>query len=375
MDFSLSEEQTLLQDSVVRYVTNDYDFRERQAAVATERGFSDAHWQQFAELGWLGVPLPEDCGGFGGRIEDTAVICEALGSGLVVEPYLPTILLAGRSLAAGGRTQLVSDIIEGETHGALAALERQSRQNFYDVATQAKSVDGGYVLDGSKALVLNGPAADVLIVTARTSGTNLDREGVSLFELPADSNGVTRHSIRLMDGSRAANVVLDNVEVGADRLIGDVDRAFEVLDPVIAEATISVCAEAVGIIDALCEKTIEYARTRNQFGVAIGSFQALQHRMVDMLMAKEQARSMLYRGVCEYQQADPAYCETLAAMKAVVGRHGRHVGEEAIQLHGGMGMTDELDIGHYVKRLMVLNQLFGDIDASLDTFAGTRYAA
>ncbi|MGB1883363.1 MAG: acyl-CoA dehydrogenase family protein, partial [Gammaproteobacteria bacterium] len=292
-----------------------------------------------------------------------------------VEPYLATILLAGRSLAAGGRTQLVSDIIEGETHGALAALERQSRQNFYDVATQAKSTDGGYVLNGSKALVLNGPAADVLIVTARTSGTNLDREGVSLFELPADSNGVTRQSIRLMDGSRAANLVLDHVEVGADRLIGDVDRAFEVLDPVIAEATIGVCAEAVGIIDALCAKTIEYARTRNQFGVAIGSFQALQHRMVDMLMAKEQARSMLYRGVCEYQQADPAYRETLAAMKAVVGRHGRHVGEEAIQLHGGMGMTDELDIGHYVKRLMVLNQLFGDIDASLDTFAGTRYAA
>ena len=375
MDFSLSEEQQLLKDSVTRYLENDYDFRDRQATVQTERGFSDQHWSQFAELGWLSVPLPESCGGFGGQIEDTAVLCEAFGRELVVEPFLATVMLGGKLLAAHGDDAIVGSIIEGGHHAALAALERQSRQDFCDVTTTADKHGDGYVLNGHKELVLNGMAADTLVVTARTSGERRDKDGITLFAVPASSDGIQRHAVQLMDGTRAAQIRLSTVAVNADQVLGTVGTGAELLAPVIAEAQIAVCAESVGLIDALCEKTLEYSRTRNQFGVAIGSFQALQHRMVDMLMSKEQARSMLYRGICELQQNEASWAESIAAMKAVVGRNGRHVGEEAIQLHGGMGMTDELDIGHYVKRLMVLTHLFGDIEASMKRFAQTRYAA
>jgi alkylation response protein AidB-like acyl-CoA dehydrogenase len=375
MDFALTEEQSLLKDSISKYLANDYDFRAGQGIAASELGFSAEHWASFAELGWLSVPFDEAIGGFGGAVEDTAVVLEEFGKGLVVEPYLSTVLLAGQLLARSGRADLVRSIIDGSLHCALAGLERQSRQNFHDVATTATAVADGFSLDGTKVLVMNGNAAQKLIVTARTLGNQFDKSGITLFVVDADATGITKTAIRSMDGSRLANIVFRDVVVPSSAMLGELNLAAELLSPVILEARIAVCAEAVGIIDLLCRKTVEYSQTRTQFGVAIGSFQALQHRMVDMLMAAQQSRSILYRAICEYQQGDTSAPATIAAMKALIGKHGRYVGEEALQLHGGMGMTDELDIGHYVKRLMVLNHLFGDADASLREFCRASYEA
>lgn len=378
MDFSLSEEQMLLQDSVSKYISNDYDFDQRRQLQTTSQGFSDKHWATFAELGWLTVPIAETAGGFGGKIEDSAVLMEEFGKGLVLEPYLANILLVGQLIARSGNAEAIAGplamIMEGSHQSALAIQERQGRQNFADVLTSASANGDGYRLNGTKALVLNGSAAQSLLVTARTGGAQFDRCGISLFLLDANTSGITRTAITMMDGSRVANVTLDDVSVPASAVLGEIGQAWTLLGPVIQEARIAVCAQAVGIMDVLYRKTVEYSQTRKQFDVAIGSFQALQHRMVDMFMAAEQSRSMVYRAICEYQQGDESAATTVAAMKAFVGRNARYVGEEAIQLHGGMGMTDELDIGHYVKRLMVLNYLFGDADDSLREFCAAAYA-
>ncbi len=375
MDFSLSEEQALLKDSVSKYINNDYDFEQRRELAATADGFSTQHWSSFAELGWLTIPFSEDVGGFGGNVEDTAVLMEEFGKGLVLEPFLATVLLAGQVIARSGTgDDRLADIMAGTHQSALAVQERQSRQNFQDVLTTATADAGGYTLNGSKVLVLNGGAAESLVVSARKSGGQFDRAGISLFLVDAGATGVTKTPIPMMDGGRAANIQLTNVAVAASALLGPVDDGWSLLEPIIQEASIAVGAEAVGVMDVLYRKTVEYSQNRQQFGVPIGSFQALQHRMVDMFMAAEQSRSMLYRAICEYQQDDSDAGATIAAMKSVIGRHGRHIGQEAIQIHGGMGMTDELDIGHYVKRGMVLNQLFGDANDSLHRFCTTAYA-
>jgi alkylation response protein AidB-like acyl-CoA dehydrogenase len=375
MDFSLSEEQSLLKDSISKYIANDYSFHDRQIIAQSEAGYSPTHWAQFADLGWLSVPFAEDVGGYGGRIEDTAILFEEFGKGLILEPFMSTVLLAGKLLARAGRDEIVRSIIDGTTQCSLAGLERQSRQNFRDIATTARTGDGGFVLDGTKTLVINGGSAETFIVSTRSAGDRCDRDGISLFLVDANALGVTKTTIPTMDGGRVTNISFDNVSVAKDALLGDLDKGWEPLDNVIQEARIAASAEAVGIIDTLCTKTVEYAKTRTQFGAAIGSFQALQHRMVDMLMAAQQSRSILYRAICEYQQGEDSAIATIAAMKALIGKSGRYVGEEAIQLHGGMGITDELDIGHYVKRLMVLNQLFGDVDSSVREFSDRMYAA
>ena len=375
MDFSLSEEQSLLKNSISKYIANDYSFHDRQIIAQSEAGYSPTHWAQFADLGWLSVPFAEDVGGYGGRIEDTAILFEEFGKGLILEPFMSTVLLAGKLLARAGRDEIVRSIIDGTTQCSLAGLERQSRQNFRDIATTARTGDGGFVLDGTKTLVINGGSAETFIVSTRSAGDRCDRDGISLFLVDANALGVTKTTIPTMDGGRVTNISFDNVSVAKDALLGDLDKGWEPLDNVIQEARIAASAEAVGIIDTLCTKTVEYAKTRTQFGAAIGSFQALQHRMVDMLMAAQQSRSILYRAICEYQQGEDSAIATIAAMKALIGKSGRYVGEEAIQLHGGMGITDELDIGHYVKRLMVLNQLFGDVDSSVREFSDRMYAA
>lgn len=374
MDFSLSEEQTLLKDSIGKYVANDYDFRDRQTTAQTELGYSSAHWAQLADLGWLSIPFSDDIGGYGGQIEDTAILCEEFGKGLVLEPFLPTVLLAGKLLEAMGRNDLVQSIIEGTAHCALAALERHSRQNFSEIQTTARRQNDGFVLHGEKTLVLRGGSADTLVVSARSSGERGNEDGISLFVVDSNVSGITKSTIPTMDGGRVANIAFDNVTVTNDALMGELGKGWPVLSNVIQQARIATCAEAVGIMDTLSTKTVEYTKTRTQFGTPIGGFQALQHRMVDMLMAAEQSRSILYRAICEYQQGDPSATATIAAMKALVGKNGRYVGEEAIQLHGGMGMTDELDIGHYVKRLMVLNHLFGDADNCVQEFSDITYA-
>ena len=379
MDFSLNEEQTLLRDSVAKYLANDYAFEQRRAVSDLEHGFSPDHWANFAELGWLTIPIAEAAGGYGGKVEDTAVLLEEFGKHLVLEPYLANVLLAGQLIARSGNSaaiaNVLSPLLEGTHQSTLAACERQSRQNYCDVLTTASEADGGYVLNGSKVLVANGGAAASLVVTARSGGSQFDRNGISLFVVEADAEGVMRNTVRMMDGTCAADITLNNVAVSSDALLGQSGEAYALLDPVLQEARIAVAAMMLGIMDELFSKTLEYTKTREQFGTPISSFQALQHRMVDMFMGAAQSRSMLYRAICEYQQGDSTAPATVAAMKSLIGKSARQIGSEAIQMHGGMGMTDELDIGHYVKSAMMLNQWFGDSDTSLREFCDLTYRA
>ncbi len=379
MNFDFSEEQTMLRDSVARFVQDDYDFDTRRSIVATEEGMSRQNWQTFAELGWLSVPFAEEHGGFGGGPVDVMVMMEEFGKGLVVEPYFATVVLFGGLLRAAGseaqQAQHIPGIIEGSTLGAFAYLERQSRYELNDVATRATADGDGFVLSGEKVAVANGANADMIVVSARTSGEQFDEQGISLFVVPADADGAERVSYRMMDGQVVANVVLKDVRVGADALLGQADSGYGVIQRVVQEALVALGAEALGLMGQLNTKTLEYAKTREQFGVAIGSFQALQHRMVDTFMSYEQAKSMVYRAVCALESNDKDVTRTIHAMKVMVDKCARHIFEEAIQLHGGMGLTDELDIGHYAKRLMMINATLGDGDYHQAQFNGLSYSA
>ncbi|NIB41968.1 pimeloyl-CoA dehydrogenase small subunit [Pseudomaricurvus alkylphenolicus] len=371
MNFDYTEEQNMLKDSVARFVQDQYDFEARCKVAALEEGYSADNWKTFAELGWLSIPFAEEHGGFGGNVVDTMLLMEELGKGLVLEPFLATVVLFGGLLSRGAadQQQYIGSVIEGSLQGAFAYAERQSRFNLNDVATQAIANGDGYRLNGEKIVVLNGAVADKLIVSARTSGSQLDSAGISLFLVDANAKGVARQGYRMMDGQKVANILLQDVEVTSADLVGELDQGLALMQSVISEATVAVGAEAVGIMDKLQATTVEYTKTREQFGVAIGSFQALQHRMVEMFMACEQTRSLLYRAACS-QSADQAQADRdVLALKVMVGRAGKLVGDEAFQLHGGIGMTDELDVGHYVKRLMMINTLFGDADFSQQRFA------
>lgn len=380
MNFSLTEEQQMLQDSASRFVGQDYSFERRQKDVNLSQGFDPELWRQMADLGWLAVPFSEANGGFGGDATDLMVLMEQFGKGLVASPYLPTILLFGRTLDLGASGALCQDLIprliDGQLQGSLAFMERQARYQLFDVRTSAVREGEDFLISGEKTLLLNGSAADKLIVSARTSGNQLDENGISLFLVDADAAGVSRTDYRLMDGQRAANLHLRQVRVKADQLIGGEDTGLPLLQQVIDQATSGMCAEALGLMSQLTNATIEYSKARKQFGVTIGSFQVLQHRMVDMFTACEQTRSLLYRAICSADKPDsPEHRKNLHALKMLTGRKGKAVGNEAIQLHGGMGMTDELDVGHYVKRLMVLNSLFGDADYHQQHLAALSLAA
>ena len=364
MNFEFTEEQQMVRDSIARFVQDDYDWDTRRDIVASESGISDKAWQTFAELGWLSIPFAEEDGGFGGNIVDTMVIMEEIGKGLIVEPYLPSVLLFGGLLARAGnegqRAQWLPSVIDGSTSGAFAYLERQSRFEMADCKTQAAASGDGWVLNGEKVVVFNGANCNQLMVLARTSGEQWDRDGLSLFVVAADAAGVERVSYAMMDGQRVANITFTDVALSADALVGEAGGAMEAVEAVVREATIGLMAEAVGCMGTLNAKTVEYTKTREQFGVAIGSFQSLQHRMVETMIAYEQAKSLLYKAVCEYRQ-DPASADaTVNALKVLVDRNAKLVYGEAIQMHGGMGITDELDIGHYAKRLMMINTTFGD---------------
>jgi alkylation response protein AidB-like acyl-CoA dehydrogenase len=373
MNFNLSEEQAMIKDSVARFVADDYNFDQRRQNVAMDKGFNPANWQTFAELGWLSIPFPEALGGFGGNAVDTMVIMEEFGKGLVVEPYVATVLLFGGLLAHSGdgelQQQLIAKIIDGSLQGSFAYLERQSRFELCDVKTSAVAEGDNYRLNGEKTVVFNGSAADKIIISVRTSGEQYDENGISLFIVDADADGLNRTDYRLMDGQRASNISLDNVVVSKSQLIGELDQGFSLIQSVVAETTRAICAEAVGIMQKLTETTVEYSKTREQFGTAIGKFQALQHRMVDMFIAGEQTRSLLYRAVCSAEANSDETKKDLLALKVMVGRAGTLIGGEAIQLHGGMGMTDELDVGHYAKRLMMINTTFGDADYNQARFS------
>jgi alkylation response protein AidB-like acyl-CoA dehydrogenase len=377
MNFEFTEEQIMVRDSVARFIQDDYGFDGRQSIAASEEGISRDVWGTFAELGWLSIPFAEEHGGFGGGAVDVMLVMEQLGKGLVLEPYLATVLLFGGLLQKGGspelQAQYIPKIIEGSCLGAFAYLERQSRYAIADVQTTATAQNGGYVLNGEKVVVLNGSNADQVIVSARTSGEQCDEAGISLFLLPMDSAGLEKISYRMMDGQLVANLTLKDVAVPAGNLVGELDQGFELIQSVVVEANMALAAEALGIMEQLNSKTLEYTKTRKQFGVAIGSFQALQHRMVDTFMAYEQTRSLLYRAVCALTDEKEDAATAVHALKVMVDRAGRLIYGEAIQLHGGMGLTDELDIGHFAKRLMMINTTFGNGDYHQAQFNALRY--
>ena len=374
MDIALSEEQQLLKDSAERFIERDYTFDTRRKLVETEEGFDRAIWQQFAELGWLGLGMPEDHGGLDGSLADTAVLMEALGRGLVVEPYLSTVLLGGGLLRHGGsadqQAALIPPVIAGETLLAFAFIERQSRYNLANVETTARADGDGFVLDGAKGVVMHGASADKLIVSARTSGDSRDEAGISLFLVDGSANGVERRGYPTVDGLHGAEVILDGVAVSGSDMIGPAGEAFPLIERVIDEASVATCAEAVGVMAVLVDATVEYLKTREQFGAPIGSFQVLQHRAVDMFNELELSRALVHRAAAAIASSDDALnrARAASAAKVQVGRAGKLIGQQAIQLHGGMGMTDELFVSHYFKRLTMIGTLFGDADHHLKRY-------
>jgi alkylation response protein AidB-like acyl-CoA dehydrogenase len=371
MNFNLSEEQVMIQDSISRFVQDNYAYDQRNVVVGLPHGFSAEHWRQFADLGWLSIPFAEEYGGFGGGSVDTMVIMRELGRGLVIEPFLPTVLLFGGLLQAGAsdelKSELIPQIIAGELQGSFAYLERQSRYAITDVTTRARQEGVNWVISGEKTVVLNGGAAQKLVVLARSSGEQVDRNGLSLFLVDSSAAGVETTSYRMTDGRGAANIVLDNV--AAEAVIGGPGEGYALMSPVIDRATLAVAADGLGAMESLNAQTLEYLKTRKQFGTQIGAFQALQHRMVDLFAACENTKSLLYRAVCAMDAGDEDAQRSLIALKVMVGRAGRRIGGEGIQMHGGMGMTEELSVGAYVKRLMIANTLFGDADHHQQRFS------
>jgi pimeloyl-CoA dehydrogenase small subunit len=373
MDFSFSPEQTLLKDSVERFVLNDYGFDARQKLVRSELGYSKAHWQTFADLGWLGVPFAEADGGFGGGPIETMLVMEQIGRGLVAEPYLPTVVLVGGALRLAGtaaqKQQILAGIIGGKVQGAFAFAEPQGRFNLADLVTTAVRQGNGWRLDGAKCVVLNAPSADVLLVSARTGGAQRDPKGITIFLVDAKTKGLTRRDYPTVDGLRASEVTLKNVSVGTDAVVGVVDGGLPLLQRVIDEGTAAIGAEAVGAMEVLYKTTVEYSKTRVQFGQPIGKFQVLQHRMVDMFMEYEQSKSLMYMAAMRLEEGYGRDAQrAVSAFKVQVGKSGRFVGQNAVQLHGGMGMTDELSVGHYFKRLTTIDTMFGNVDFHLKRF-------
>jgi alkylation response protein AidB-like acyl-CoA dehydrogenase len=365
MDFSLNEEQQLLKDSVDRFIRENYDLADRRKLVASADGFSRDHWRIMAELGWLGAALPEDYGGIGGGPVETMVIMEGFGRGLVVEPYFASVVLGGTLVQKGATDALKSELLpklaEGSLQLAFAFAERQSRYDLFDVETSAAKSGGAYRLNGHKGVVLDGAAADTIVVSARTAGGRRDKAGLTLFAVGGDAKGVTRRRYRTIDGLRAAEITFENVEVPADAVIGAVDGAMPLIEDVARRGIAALAAEAVGIMDRMQSLTNEYLKTRQQFGRPLGKFQALQHRMVDILIACEESRSAALVATLRLDDEDASQRDkAVAAAKVKIGQCGRFVGQSAIQLHGGMGMTDEMHISHYFKRLSMIDTLFGD---------------
>jgi len=373
MDFSLTEEQVMLADSVEKYVANDYDFETRQKYAGSDLGYSAEVWQTFAELGWTAVPFSEEDGGFDGGLIELMLMMQQFGRGLFVEPYLANIVLAGgvlrRAASKAQKEQWLQPIIAGELLASLAFVEPQSRYEINNVATTAIADAGEWVVNGSKGYVLNGGSAELLIVPARTAGSQNDTDGISLFAVAAGCPGLTRKTYATVDGLQAAEISLSNVRLDANCIIGEPGQGFATLDAVIDEATLAVCAEAVGIMRIMTDKTVEYSKSRVQFGVPISSFQALQHRMVDMLTACEQSYSLLLWAMMVHDDGSEEAGRAVSSIKYQVGTAGQKVAEEAVQIHGAMGVTWELDIAHYFKRMTAINQVFGSADWHLDKLA------
>ncbi|MGD9815970.1 MAG: acyl-CoA dehydrogenase family protein [Hyphomonadaceae bacterium] len=370
MNFDYTDEQNMLRDSIAKWAAGQYDFDKRRAALASEDAWK-TNWATFAELGLLAAPLPEAFGGLGGGAIDVSVVAEEFGKALVVEPYVPTVVIGGGALAYAGnaaqREEHLNAIAAGERVIAFAQAEPKSRWSLTDVATTAKKDGAGFVLNGHKAVVLGAPQADHLLVTARTAGGQRDAKGVSLFLVPTSAKGVTTRDYPTMDGTRAAEVYFENVAVGAEALIGPADTASPLVERIVDEANAAYNHESVGCMRMMTDLTREYAKTRKQFGKAIAEFQVLQHRMVDMFMATEESYSMALRATILLAD-DRERARAVSAAKVSIGKLARFVGQAAVQTHGGMGVTDEMRVGHYFKRTTMLDATFGNVDYHLKRY-------
>ncbi len=380
MDFDLSEEQRLLKESVEGLLTDAYDFEQRKKYMKEKGGWSKAIWGKLAEQGLLGLPFAEADGGFGAGAVETMIVMEALGRAMVLEPYLATVVIAGAFLRHGGseaqKVAHIPGIIDGSKTFAFAQLEKNSRYDLHDVATSAKKKGDGWTIDGEKFVVLNGENADTLIVTARTKGAQRDRNGIGVFLVPANAKGIVRKGYPTQDGLHAADITFTNVEVGADAAIGDGENALPLIERVADEARTAICAEAVGAMDESLKTTVEYLKTRKQFGVPIGSFQTLQHRAADMFVALEQARSMsMFATMAADFDDAKERTKAVSAAKVQIGKSLKFVGQQSIQLHGGIGMTMEAKIGHYFKRLTMIDLMFGNQQHHLTRYSNLAMAA
>ena len=372
MNFELSEEQKMIQQSVERFVQENYDLPKRVEISSKDPGYSKEYWGSMAELGWLGLPFEEKDGGFGGNQIDTLVIMEQFGKGLVLEPFIANVVLGGGAIQIGGSEELKKEmlpgLIEGSKQMTLAYAEQQSRFDLEDVATSARQEGDKFIINGQKSMVLNAESADHIVVVTRTSGGQVDEEGITLFLVDSNAKGIELQNFPTVDGLRASEITFDNVEVSSERMIGELDKGFDILRVVSNNAILAVCAEAVGAMEILYKDTVEYTQQREQFDHPLSDFQVLQHRMVDMFMEYEQCKSLLFRATMETIQ-DPVLAQrTIHALKHLIGKSGIFVGENAVQLHGGMGVTEELRIGHFFKRLLVIDSQFGNADFHLDKF-------
>jgi pimeloyl-CoA dehydrogenase small subunit len=373
MDFSFTEEQTLLRNSVSKFLADNYTFEDFKKISRSEKGWKPENWKTFAELGLLAAPLPEKHGGLGGGPVDTMVIMEEFGKALVVEPFVQTVVVGGGFVKHGGsdaqKSEWLGKIAGGETVIAFAFAEPQGRYNYADLKTTAKKNGTNYVLNGRKAVVLGGPWADTLVVTARTGGGQHDAKGVSVFLVDKKSKGIATRDYPTIDGLHASEITFENVEVPASNLVGQADNGLLLIERVTDEAIAAHASEAVGCMKVLLDATVEYTKTRKQFGVPIGKFQVLQHRMVDMFINYEQSASITYMVTLKLDGCDAERRKAAAAAKVQIGKAGRFIGQQAVQLHGGMGMTDELNVGHYFKRLTMLDTLYGNVDHHLKRYA------
>ena len=374
MHFELTEEQTLLENMVTAFVRDDYNWETREKIVKTEEGWKPENWSKFAELGLLSVPFSEDHGGLGGTAVDSMVVMEQFGKGLVVEPFMPSILLSGNLISKlaneSQANEIIPKIIEGESRYVFAYAEPQSRFDLSDVKTSATKDGDKYTLNGFKSVVFGASMATHIIIAARTSGDQRSEDGITLFLADIKSNGITLQTYPTIDEYRASEVVIENLKISSDMVLGEVDKAYPVVEEVIDLATIAACSEAVGVLQVLKDSTIDYCKQRKQFGQPISKNQAIQHKLVDMMIEYEQAKSILYAAVtADLSNADERK-KAVSGAKARIGQSIKFVGESAIQLHGGMGMVDEYMISHYFKRATMLGVLFGNVDFHMKRFVG-----
>ena len=366
MDFNFTDEQNMVRDSLSRLVREQYDFDTRRSVIESESGWRPEIWAQLAELGLFGMPFSEADGGFGGSAIDSLIVMEEFGKGLVVEPYVPTVVCAGGFFKHAGtddqKAEHIGGIVDGSRVYAFAYAEPRGRYDLFDLETTAKQDGDGYLLNGHKAVVIAAPWASHLIVTARTSGDRRDKDGITVFVVDKNTAGITTRDYPTVDGRRASEIYFENVSVSADSVIGQEGHGLDLIELVADEAIAAQCAEACGAMKVAQEMTVDYSQQRKQFGTPIGKFQVLQHRMVDMFVEYEQSVSMTYLATLRLGEDQHERQMAVSAAKVRIGQAAHHIGQEAIQIHGGMGMTDELAIGHYFKRLTIFDSEFGNVD-------------